>query len=164
MLRGEPTDPLSESSELTSKKPPGNERLVRAILWLGAILVSAFLTWSARYGITVDGLSYLDIADSYFRRDWGTAINAYWSPLYSWILGLGLWVLKPSPYWQFPAVQFINFLVSLFALVCFGYFWHQLGQARDLACPRPYETEMLGFSPRAWLVLGYSLFIWTIAK
>jgi len=163
MVRTEPTEPLAESAELIATTPE-NERFVRAILWLGALLVSAYLTWSARYGITVDGLSYLDIADAFFRRDWGNAINAYWSPLYSWVLGFGLWVLKPSPYWEFPAVQFINFVISVFSLVCFGHFWRVLGEVRDLGFLRPEEMQMVSFSRKAWLILGYSLFIWTIVR
>ena len=31
-----------------------------------------------------DGVSYLDIGDAYFRGDWKAAVNAYWSPVYSW--------------------------------------------------------------------------------
>ena len=38
-----------------------------------------------RYGIALDGLSYLSIASSYANGDWSGAINSYWSPLYSWI-------------------------------------------------------------------------------
>ncbi len=39
-----------------------------------------------QYAIGGDEISYIDVAHSYFTGQWGTAINGYWSPLYSWII------------------------------------------------------------------------------
>ncbi|GGI05462.1 hypothetical protein GCM10011354_14220 [Egicoccus halophilus] len=33
----------------------------------------------------VDGVSYLDIAEHYLAGRWDVAVNAYWSPLWSWL-------------------------------------------------------------------------------
>ena len=44
--------------------------------------------WMGRYSMNPDGMSYLDVGDSFFRRDWANAVNAWWSPLYPWTLGL----------------------------------------------------------------------------
>jgi len=52
-------------------------------------------------------ISYLDVGDTYFRGDWAAAINGYWSPLYSWCLGLALYVLKPSIWWEFITVHLV---------------------------------------------------------
>jgi len=70
-----------------------------------------------------DGTSYLDMGDAYFRADWSVAVNAVWSPLYSWILGVTMHVIRPSMAWEFPAVHAVNFQsISSRSLLsnCFG--------------------------------------------
>lgn len=39
-----------------------------------------------RYQINPDGISYLAIAERYLTGDIGAALNAYWGPLFSWLL------------------------------------------------------------------------------
>jgi hypothetical protein len=52
------------------------------LYWLaGFLLIGAF-----RYQINPDALSYISIAQHYRDGFWQDAINAYWSPLYSWLL------------------------------------------------------------------------------
>ena len=163
-MSGLPADGTMEFTAPKLGKEPKYAHRVRAIFLVATILVSAFLTWSVRFSINVDGLSYLDIADAYWRRDWGTAINAYWSPLYSWVLGLGLWALRPSSYWQFPVVQFVNFLISLVALRCFDYFWFRRDDIFLCVSSDPSNKQYATFPSWAWMVLGYTLFIWTITR
>jgi hypothetical protein len=57
------------------------------ILWLLAILLGLLCTWRAFYDlIDPDSISYLEMGEAFLRRDWQMAINAYWSPLYPWLL------------------------------------------------------------------------------
>jgi hypothetical protein len=35
-----------------------------------------------------DGISYLDVGDSFYRHDWANAINAWWSQLYPGTAGV----------------------------------------------------------------------------
>ena len=98
-----------------------------AIFWLIAILLGSLQAGVYRYNLSSDDLiSYLDIGDAYLRGEWQAAVHGYWSPLYSWILALTIFALKPSTYWEFPTVKLANFLIYLFALVCFNYFLRQL--------------------------------------
>ena len=100
-----------------------------------------------------DGLSYLDMGEAYLRGDWRMAINAYWSPLYSWLLGSALKLLKPTPSWEFPLAHLLNLLIYLLALTSFSLFWREFttGQGtRSTALPSWVLT-----------VLGYLLFLWT---
>lgn len=39
-----------------------------------------------RYGLGPDGISYLSIAQQYVAGYWKEAVNAYWGPLYSWLI------------------------------------------------------------------------------
>lgn len=104
--------------------------------------------------MNADGIAYLDIGDAYFHGDWSTAINAVWSPLYSWILGLVNFIVKPSMQWEFPTVHIVNFIIYLFALACFEFMWAKVRDTNTL-------TEIHYLSNPLWWALGYLLFIWT---
>jgi hypothetical protein len=106
-----------------------------------------------------DGIDYLDMGDAYLRGDWDMAINGIWSPLYSWILGLVLRIVQPSIHWEFPVVQITNFVIYAVALLCFEYFWRELTLCKTAGSKTTPET--VSFHPALWLVLGYSLFIWS---
>src|SRR5690348_8377371 len=58
----------------------------KATLWFFVALAGFVQAWANRFYIEPDGLSYLDIGYAYLHRDWPNAVNAYWSPLYSWLL------------------------------------------------------------------------------
>ena len=64
--------------------------------------------WIGRYSMNPDGMSYLDMGDALLRRDWAHAVNAYWSPLYGWMLGLVIGEIQPSPRWEFPLVHVVE--------------------------------------------------------
>ncbi|HKY60795.1 MAG TPA: hypothetical protein VJP59_07280 [Gemmatimonadota bacterium] len=110
-----------------------------------------------RQSMSEDGISYLDMGDAYLRGDWTMAINAVWSPLYAWILGLALWLANPSPRWEFPLVHLVNFGIYLLALVGFEFFWRRVGEAARVDA----EGREVGFPEWAWVAIGYSLFLWS---
>jgi hypothetical protein len=124
----------------------------RAFLIL-SVALGAFQAWIGRYSMGPDGMSYLDIGDAYFRADWKAAINGYWSPLYSIVLGAGLHVLRPSMRWEFPVVHLVNFVVFLGALLCFRIFlrsaapwiWDNSRAATEDVTPLPAEI-VVGWS------------------
>ena len=98
------------------------------LCWLVALALGFLQAWGRRH-ISADGLlyvgadsiSYLDQADAWLRGDWRTAVNAMWSPLYPWLLGLVLRVCRPSPYQEFTAARLLNFLIYAGALAAFAY-------------------------------------------
>lgn len=103
-----------------------------------------------------DGLSYLDMARSYLRHDWSTAVNGYWGPLYPLLVSGWLKLIDPSPAREFAAVRALNFLIFLFCFYCFRRFW------RSIAAWNQQESES-GFPlaaayPMGWTLLGYALF------
>jgi hypothetical protein len=133
-------------------------RLIRAAFWLVALTLAALQVWAAirSSSMNADGIAYLDMGDAYLRGDWTNAINPVWSPLYAWILGAAMAVVKPSMAWEFPLVHLVNFALFQLALLCFEFFWRQLGRyRREAAGP---ATRVL--ADWAWLAIGYSLFIW----
>src|SRR4051812_5934630 len=90
------------------------------------ILLGMAQAWIARFYMNNDGPSFIDIGDAYLRQDWPAAINGLYSPLYSWLLGIAMWVVKPTPYWEFPLVHLVNLLIYLCSFGCFYFFLSSL--------------------------------------
>jgi hypothetical protein len=127
--------------------------------WVLAILLGFFHAWADHhYLVNADAMSYLDIAEAYVRRDWSNAVNAYWSPLYSWLIALALLVVKPSPYWKFAVLHLVNFAMYLFVLGCFGFLIRELVRVQRVRGP---ELGLVTVPDWALLTLGYSLVIWS---
>lgn len=124
-----------------------------------AIALALIHVWANRYDMNPDAISYLDIGDNYLKGDWQHALNAYWSPLYSWILGAVMRVVRPSMEWEFPLVHALAFVHFLLALAAFEYFLRGLLRARELARKAPGSETFDDSSP--WLVIGYTLFVWS---
>jgi hypothetical protein len=107
-----------------------------------------------------DGMSYLDVGDSFFRHDWANAVNAWWSPLYPWTLGLVVGLAKPSPRWEFPLVHLVNFGVFVAALFVFRFLLDTLLTfAREQTSEAPPDD---GQALPDWVLvlLAYPIFWW----
>ncbi len=121
--------------------------------------LGAFNAWEARYAMDPDGISYLDVGRAFFHRDWANAINAWWSPLYSWTLGTFMGITNPSARYEFPVAQIFNFAIFVLTLLAFRFFLHEL----IAFCDGPSDRFGRGWrSLPAWALtlLGYSLFLW----
>jgi hypothetical protein len=123
------------------------------------VVLGIVQVWISRYAMNSDGISYLDIGDAYFRGDWTEAVNAYWSPMYSLLLGLALHLLKPSIWWEFITVHIVNLVIYVVSLFSFRFLLRSL-------LPAFKEDEMAvegasGPLPE-WVLLGleYGLFLW----
>ena len=97
-----------------------------------ALLLGAIQTWHVRHRIFSDGISYLEIAAAYLRADYHNALNAYWSPLYSWLLALTFLILRPSEYWQVAALHLLNFALYLAGLAALELLMRELSLPTDL--------------------------------
>lgn len=127
-----------------------------------AVVLGFCHAWADHHYLSnADAMSYLDIAEAYLRRDWHTAVNAYWSPLYSWLLALALLVIKPSPYWKFTVVHLVNFGIYLFALGCFGFLIQELVHLNRSRRDELLAASFVMLPGWALVALGYPLFIWS---
>ena len=100
------------------------------------------------------------------RHDWANAVNAYWSPLYPWTVGLVLGAAQPSPKWEFPLVHLVNFGVFVVALFAFRFLLHALLAFASEPMPdkptadaSPNDSEAL--PEWALVILAYAIFLWT---
>jgi hypothetical protein len=117
-----------------------------------AIAACALLDcWIGRFRMNPDGVSYLDMGDLFWKRDWHAAFTAIWSPLYGWLTGFVLLLTKPELRWEYPVVHLLNFVILVATLFCFEFFWRELLTFKD------GESWMGPHSAHAW-VLGYLLF------
>ncbi len=130
---------------------------LRVGFWSAAIVLGLIQAWAGRHVMNADGISYLDMADAYFRGDWKMAINGYWSPLYSWLLGLAMFSLKPSSYWEFAVAHLVNFGIYIFALICFDFFLRALITYQQST--QDSSQQLATLPDWAWMMLGYTLFI-----
>lgn len=134
------------------------KKLRRLFKYIG-ILVAIISAWVNRYVLYPDGVSYLDIADNFLNTGFQGLVNSYWSPLYPFILAIFLKILKPSMYWEFGLVQFVNLLIFTLALFAFDLFLKELinynkSQVKDTSKKEPIPTWSI-------IVIGYSIFLWS---
>ncbi len=102
-------------------------RWVQRGLWGFAFFLGVLQTWAGLFSLDyTDGISYLDLSDAFRRGDLREALSPYWSPLYPGLLALGFGILRPSPYWEFPALHLINLGLYLLTLITFEYFLREL--------------------------------------
>jgi hypothetical protein len=128
-------------------------RLV-ASLWAVAVLFGLSQAWAWRFYIEPDGVSYIEIAHAYVQRDFAHAVNAYWSPLYSWLLALVLSLASPGESSEATALHLLNFFVYLLSLVAFAFFFRELS-----SWLRASASGTLLRTLWAWNVFGYCLFL-----
>jgi hypothetical protein len=133
---------------------------ISGVFWILALALGGLHAWAAAtsHSMNEDGISYLDIGDAYLRGDWAMAINAVWSPVYSWVLGLVMRMSNPPIEWEFPLVHLTNFVIYAGALLAFTFFWRQV-----LIYKATRDTADDGISLPDWAMwaLGYTLFIWS---
>ena len=131
------------------------------VLLFASLALGLFHAWVGRHAMNHDGMSYLDVGTSFFHRDWANAVNAYWSPLYPWTLGLVLGIAKPSPRWEFPLVHLVNFGVFVAALLAFRFLLYALLAFESEPTPGANPNRGEPLPNWALILLAYAIFLWT---
>jgi hypothetical protein len=127
--------------------------------WAVAVVLGAAQAWKAGpYLSSIDAVSYLDLGDRYARGDWKSAINAYWSPLYSLVQGLWLAILQPAAPFQYQVVKLADFGIFLLALVSFKWLLDGLRAASRAGIDHDGAPPVPDW---VWVAVGYTLFLWS---
>lgn len=153
--------PTEEMETLPGSRFWQNPARLRIFFWCLAIVLGFLQAWARRFDVNQDAVCYLDIGNAYFRGDWAVAINGYWSPLFSWTLGLALWIFRPSPYWESTVAHLANFVLFLFAFWCFEFFFREVTASRRNGNSDGSAAEEAGFSQVSWMAFGYVLFLYS---
>ena len=137
------------------------EHLLEIAFALAAVLLGAGQAWACRFQpSTVDLVSYLDVADAYLHGRWTDAINGYWNPLYSWILGAVFALAHPSPELEYPIAKLVDFVIFLFCLASFRWFLRNLRTSYRNAVAADADAGP-AIPDWAWIVTGCTLFLWS---
>lgn len=123
-------------------------------LWLLAGLTGLGQAWASRNRMNPDGVSYLDIGNALARGEWGSAVNAYWSPLYPACLAALLKLAAPSAYWEFPLVHLVNAVIWVGAIASLELFLGSL-----IAWQRSNPTGMPAAPAWMYRAWAYAAFI-----
>ena len=126
-------------------------------LWIVAGLAGLVQSVASRLYIEPDGLNYLDVAYAYLRADFPNAVNAYWSPLYSWLLAILIALTHCSSYWESTLLHALNFLMYLLALSGFAFFFREITSLMRNDGGEHGTNAPAGW---AWNLLGYSIFVY----
>ena len=132
------------------------------ILLRGTVIALAVIqSWAARHASNPDALSYLDIAAAYADGRWSDALNAYWSPVYSWMIASMMALSDPASRWELPLVHLLNFAVFLAGLAAFEFMLRGVVHRPPVAdVASPEERASDGEADRLTLLLAYTLFAW----
>jgi 4-amino-4-deoxy-L-arabinose transferase-like glycosyltransferase len=159
-MRAEATEAENQVNWIERTVSARYMRMLRAGVWASTIVAGLLEAWANRFCLSPDAVNYLDIASAYLRGHWKNAVNAYWSPLFSWLLAAGLALTHPSGYWESTLVHAVNFAGLLVTLRCFEYFFSGALEARKGFSELSPETEAV--PELAQWALGYGVFLSTI--
>lgn len=139
---------------LISRERAGQSAGIVLVLLLGAARA-----WIGRFSMDADGISYLDLSDAFRRHDWHGFVNAYWSPLYPTLLGIGRMVLPSTKRWELMGAHLVNLFIFGAALACFEFFYAELRRSVAVNHSTPGGDSSPIPEWALWL-LAHALFLW----
>ena len=145
----------TEEPKLTVRAVSGPHEVVSLLRRKGfvlALILGLINFWTTRIVIYSDGISYLEIARKYADGDWKGAVNAYWSPLYSWILAVIRLLTGKNDRWEVTSLHLVNLLAYVVALILFERLFARL-----------WPNARATLTHEQWKCLrfcSYCLFVW----
>lgn len=131
------------------------------IFILALALLAGFLqAWAGRHSMEPDGVSYLDIASACAQGNWHSLANAYWSPLYPFLLSVIFRTFRPSVYWESTVTKMANFVIYALAIVLFNVLLHSL--IRNSSVVNNADEEFEAVPVWAMWILGNTFLIFTV--
>jgi hypothetical protein len=123
------------------------------LFWIVALVLGIAQTWGMRHEVISDGISYIEIAQHYAQGDWHNAINAYWSPLFSWVIAALLFCFRIAPYWHVATLHLVVLIAYLTSLAAFEWLLRELLRSEEL------DTAGEPMAPIVVYAIGYSLIL-----
>jgi hypothetical protein len=132
-------------------------RRVRSTLWVLGAVLGFSQAWTSRLNVASNAVSYLDMGAYFFHGHPGAIVNGFWSPLYACLFGLTIAIFRPSPYWEYPSIHLLLYIIFLFTMTCFDYFLRKLIELRSDFDPDGKDSSGQEW---AWITIGYTIFLW----
>lgn len=86
------------------------------------VVIGLLQAYNNRNYIYSDLIAYLDVADNIYNKDISYSLNAIWSPLYPFLIGLILKIIHPSIFYESWVIYFSNFFIFICSFFCFTFF------------------------------------------
>ena len=141
---------VTADSESVQRAARADLSRIRLLFWTIGPALGLLQAVALRNNIDHDAVAYLDMAGGFLHGahggHHGALLNAYWSPLYPFLLAHA--IVFASPYWQATALHLVNFAVYLLVLLYFEFFLKQL-------LPRSFTERLAGMGAtcaRLWLM------------
>jgi hypothetical protein len=144
-------DPLSPASASSKPYP-------RLFFWCVVLLLGLLNVWARRNDVTPDSISYIEIGWATARGGLHQLVNAYWSPLYPFLLSLVFRFLHPALQWDFTAAHSLNLAIYIASFAAFGLFQNELNLQRE--APSEPAGKYLPVLPRTLWMWGCLFFLW----
>lgn len=104
-------------AELQGIDPQRMQSRIRALFWIIGPLAAAALTYTTRYFINGDALTYIEIGESFINGRFSALANLTYSPGYPVLLGLAQYILKTNPLTEIQTLKIVNFFCFLIGMV-----------------------------------------------
>jgi hypothetical protein len=130
----------------------------RIFFWCVVLILGLMNVWARRNEVTPDSVSYIEIGWAAARGGLHQIVNAYWSPLYPFLLSLVFRNFHPTPQWDFAAAHLLNLAVYVASLASFELFLKELILQRQTAGAATERS--LPVSPRTVWIWGHVFFLW----
>ena len=140
------------NSESVRRAPRADLARIRRLFWTIGPALGLLQALALRNNIDHDAVSYLDMAGGFLHGAHGALLNAYWSPLYPFLLAHA--IVFASPYGQATALHLVNFAIYLLVLLSFDFFLNQIS-------PRASASALPDAAPERMLrAVAYAVVLW----
>ena len=130
----------------------------RFFFWCAVLVLGLLNVLARRNDVTPDSISYIEIGWATARGGLHQLVNAYWSPLYPFLLSLVFRFFHPPVEWDFTAAHLLNFAVYIASFASFGLFQKELNLQREAA--GELAGKYLPVPPRTMWIWGSIFFLW----
>jgi hypothetical protein len=129
----------------------------RSAFFLAAIVLLQAI--GNRHRMNPDGISYLDLGRLIAAGQWAEGFNAYWSPLFPWLIGLATALVRPVEQTSFALVHLVNFVVACGSLAAYVFFLRAL---LDLRRKHSGTRSTPALSDRLITALALAVYLWFV--
>jgi len=150
----------SQAEQENTLSPAGAPRNAypRLFFWFVVLVLGLLNVWARRNDVSPDSISYIEIGWATARGGLHQIVNAYWSPLYPFLLSLVFRCFHPPVQWEFTAAHVLNFALYFGSFASFELFLKELILEREAAGES--TKRCLPVSPRTVWIWGCVFFLW----
>ncbi len=132
----------------------------RLFFWCVVLISGLLNVWARRNDLSPDSISYIELGSATVRGGLHQIVNAYWSPLYPFLLSLVFRCFHPPVQWEFTLAHLLNLALYIVSFVSFELFLKELILEREAAGKS--AEKCLPVSPRTLWIWGCVFFLWAI--